>query len=213
MTRSIEEKRRVSRFTTLRIALAATMAVWIAPAAPVVVVSAQRLEPIVYTVRVPAPATHYVEVDAVIPTARRASIEIMMPVWSPGFYRVEDYAARVDNVSARAADGRPLTAEKTQKNRWTVETGGQPSVTPSYRVFGNQRSVTTNYVGEDYGVLNGAPTFITLVEKARRPHEVRIELPPAWTRAMTGLDDAPDGKPNHFRAADYETLVDSPIMA
>jgi predicted metalloprotease with PDZ domain len=30
---------------------------------------------------------------------------------------------------------------------------------------------------------------------------------------MTGLDDAPDGKPNHFRAPDYETLVDSPIMA
>ena len=62
-------------------------------------------------------------------------------------------------------------------------------------------------------MLNGAPTFMTLVERARRPHEVRIELPPAWTRAMSGLDDAPDLKPNHFRAVDYETLVDSPIMA
>jgi predicted metalloprotease with PDZ domain len=30
---------------------------------------------------------------------------------------------------------------------------------------------------------------------------------------MTGLDDAPDGKASHFRAADYETLIDSPIMA
>ena len=30
---------------------------------------------------------------------------------------------------------------------------------------------------------------------------------------MTGLDDAPGGRPNQFRATDYETLVDSPIVA
>jgi predicted metalloprotease with PDZ domain len=30
---------------------------------------------------------------------------------------------------------------------------------------------------------------------------------------MTGLEAAPGGLPNHFRAADYDTLVDSPIVA
>jgi predicted metalloprotease with PDZ domain len=30
---------------------------------------------------------------------------------------------------------------------------------------------------------------------------------------MSGLGAAPDRKPNHFRAEDYETLVDSPILA
>lgn len=30
---------------------------------------------------------------------------------------------------------------------------------------------------------------------------------------MTGLDDAPNGIPNHFRADDYDMLVDSPIVA
>jgi predicted metalloprotease with PDZ domain len=30
---------------------------------------------------------------------------------------------------------------------------------------------------------------------------------------MTGLEAAPDGKPDHYRAANYDTLVDSPIMA
>jgi hypothetical protein len=73
--------------------------------------------------------------------------------------------------------------------------------------------VTTNYVDADYGVFNDAPTFITLAENARRPHDVQIELPPGWTAAMTGLDGAPGGRPNQFRAADYETLVDSPIVA
>jgi hypothetical protein len=44
-------------------------------------------------------------------------------------------------------------------------------------VFCNQRSVTTNNVSSEMGVLNGAPTFMTLVETARRPHDVRLELP------------------------------------
>jgi predicted metalloprotease with PDZ domain len=174
---------------------------------------AQRLQPIVYTVKVPAPETHYIEIEARIPTARRSAIDLMMPIWSPGYYREENYAERVDNVSARTAGGADLTIEKPRKNRWRAHTRGQPTIVLSYRVFCNQRSVTTNYVGLDYAVLNGAPTFITLAETGRRPHEVHIELPAGWTRAMTGLDAAPDRRPNHFRAGDYETLVDSPIMA
>ena len=159
------------------------------------------------------PETHYVEVEARIPTGRRAAVDLMMPNWSPGYYRAENYAERVDNVAARAADGTALAVDRPQTNRWRVRTGGRPRLVLSYRVLCNQRSVTTNEVEADYGVLNGAPTFITLAESARRPHEVRLELPPRWTRAMTGLDAAPDRRPNHFRAADYETLVDSPIMA
>jgi predicted metalloprotease with PDZ domain len=73
--------------------------------------------------------------------------------------------------------------------------------------------VTTNYVDSSYAVLNGAPTFMTLIEPGQRPHDVHLELPAAWPRAMSGLDAAPDRAPTHFRADDYETLVDSPILA
>ena len=62
-------------------------------------------------------------------------------------------------------------------------------------------------------MFNGAATFITLVEQARRPHEVRFELPPVWKQTMTALEPAADGQPNHYRAEDYDTLVDSPIVA
>ena len=175
--------------------------------------SAQSLDPIAYVIRVPAAETHFIEVDATIPTGGQASIDLMMPIWSPGYYRVEGYAAQVSNLAALTSRGDALTVEKPQSNRWRVETRGAPTIVLTYRVFCNQRSVTTNYVAGDYGVLNGAPTFITIAEKAKRKHDVRIELPPSWTRAMTGLDDAPDGQANHFVAADYETLADSPILA
>jgi predicted metalloprotease with PDZ domain len=190
-------------------ATAALAAIWIGAAAGL----AHKPEAVVYTVRVPAPETHYVEVQATVPTGGRAAIDMMMPVWSPGYYRVEDYAAKVDELKARAPDGNPLSVAKPQANRWRIQTNSQRSIVLSYRVFCSQRSVTTNYVDSGYGVLNGAPTFITIVEQNRRPHDVHLELPSAWARAMTGLDEAPDRTPNHFRADDYETLVDSPILA
>jgi predicted metalloprotease with PDZ domain len=137
----------------------------------------------------------------------------MMPIWSPGFYRVENYATRIQDISAKTATGAPLAIEHPQGNRWHVETRGAASVVISYRLLCNERSVTTNFVGEDYAVLTGGATFITLVETQRRPHDVTIALPAGWKQSMTGLDPAPDRAANHYRAPDFDTLVDSPIVA
>ena len=45
-------------------------------------------EPIRYTLSFPAPQTHYVEVTASVPTNRRADVDLMMAVWTPGSYLV-----------------------------------------------------------------------------------------------------------------------------
>ena len=113
---------------------------------------AQGLEPIAYAIRIPAPGTHEIVVQATVPTSGRPSLEVMMPTWSPGYDRVEDYAANVRDVSAETLDGQPLVVEKTNGNHWRVGTRGERFVKLSYRVFCNQRTVTTNEVGADYGV-------------------------------------------------------------
>jgi predicted metalloprotease with PDZ domain len=186
--------------------------VWLAGHAPQAQ-TAEAPEPIAYTLRAPAPETHYAEVEMTVPTGRRASVELMMAAWSPGFYRIENYSRRVERLSARTPEGKALEVDQPQKNRWQVRTGGAPAVVVSYRLRCDGRSVTTNWVGADYAVLNGAATFLTLAERAPRPHVVRLELPAAWKRSMTALDPAGDGLPDHYRAADFDTLVDSPIVA
>ncbi len=175
--------------------------------------AAQALEPIVYTITVPSPDTQVAQVDAIVPTGGRDAIEMMLPIWSPGFYRVEDHASRVLDFSARSLDGTLVDVEHMRPNRWWIHVRGRPAVAVSYRLACAQRSVTTNWVGPGLGVFNGAATFITLVEQARRPHEVRLVLPAPWKQSMTSLDAAPGGLPNHYRASDYDTLVDSPILA
>jgi len=73
-------------------------------------------------------------------------------------------------------------------------------------------SVRTNWVDEEFALLNGAPTFVTLVESpSRRAHEVRVQLPRSWSRSFSGM---PSGIGEHtYVAPDYDTLVDSPILA
>lgn len=135
-----------------------------------------------------------------------------MPVWSPGFYQVEDYAGRLDGFAARLPDGTELAVERPRTNRWIVHAGGWSTLVVSYAVVCEQRSVTTNWVGDSLAVLNGAATFVTLVESTKRPHDVRLVLPAGWT-VMTALDSVHDQRPFHFRAPDYNVLVDSPILA
>jgi predicted metalloprotease with PDZ domain len=175
--------------------------------------AAQAVEPITYTVKFPAPDKHLAEVEAVFPTDGRASIELMLPIWTPGFYRVENYAGKVQDLAARTADAKALKVEQPKKNRWTIQTDGGKKVVVSYKLKCESKSVTTNWVGDDMAVLNGGATFLTLAEKGKRPHDIKLELAAKWKQSMTGLDAAPDGKANHYRAADFDMLVDSPIVA
>lgn len=168
-------------------------------------------DPIRYTLRFPAPHTHYIEVDAVVPTGGRPAVELMMAVWTPGSYMVREYSRHVEAVTATAAGGRALAVEKTDKNRWRVAAGGAPTVTLRYRVYAREMSVRTNWVEADFAMLNGAPTFITLADEGARPHEVAIEPARGWRVSMTGLTPMSGGA-HRYRAPDYDTLVDSPIL-
>ena len=170
-------------------------------------------DPIRYTLSLPAPQTHYVEVEAVVPTGGRAQIELEMAVWTPGSYLVREFSRHVEGVAAEAG-GQARAVEKTAKNRWRVQTGSASAVTVRYRVYGREMSVRTNYIDQDFALINGAATFLTLADTTTpRPHEVTVALPPSWKTTMTGLSDAAGGGAHHYRAADFDTLVDSPIVA
>lgn len=171
-------------------------------------------EPIVYTVKVSAPETHYAEIRGVYPTKGRDVIDLMMPVWSPGFYRVENYASRVEDLFARSVgDDRALVVERPRLNRWRVQAKGATRVEVTYRLLCDGRSVTTNTVNQSLLVLNPAAALITMASDLNRPHEIRLELPGAWEPAVSGLAPARAGAKNHFLARDYDTLVDRPILA
>ncbi|MFN7996724.1 MAG: PDZ domain-containing protein [Bryobacteraceae bacterium] len=179
---------------------------WIAFAAAL---PAQNPAPIEYTVRIPEPRTHYAEVQARVPTGGRPQVELKMAIWTP--YVIREFAKNLESIEAHARDGRPMAVEKSRKNRWRIETWGADPVVVSYRVYCHVMSVQDNWIDDDFALLNGASTFLTLADGTSRPHDVRILLPHTWKISVTGMPAL--GGPHHYRAPDYEALVDSPIVA
>ena len=180
-----------------------------------VIALSQSHDPIRYTLRFPAPQGHYVEVEAEVPTASEASVDLMMAVWTPGSYLIRDYAGQVEDVHATNAAGESLGIAKTHKNRWRVDASGQSTFRLTYRVYCRQMTVRTNWVDSEFALLNGAPTFITRVDAgtgdAVRGHFVKIELPPQWEASRSGLTSGTAA--HEYFAVDFEALVDSPIVA
>ena len=168
--------------------------------------------PVQYTVSFPRPQSHYAEIEAQIDTGGAPSVTLMMGVWTPGSYLVREFSRHVEDLQALDPAGRPQPVAQIAKNRWTVQTGGAKQITVSYRVYGREMSVRTNWVEAGFAMLNGAPTFITPVEALAGPYDVRLRLPKAWFQSHTGLEAHPDGEAHHYRAADFDTLVDSPIV-
>lgn len=172
-------------------------------------------DPVSYTLSFPAPQTHYVEVEAVVPTGGRPEIDLMMATWTPGSYMIREYARNLEGVAAATESGAALPVAKTAKNRWRVTTRGAARAVVRYRVYAREMSVRTNFVDAGFAILNGAPTFLTLAGDGNRPHDVRVVLPATWKTVVCPLPPPPGAAEGEgrFRAESFDALVDAPIYA
>jgi len=168
-------------------------------------------EPIAYTLRFPDAAAHYMDVEMTLPTEGAKELDIFMPTWTPGSYLVREYSRNIISLSGRTTDGSPLEIVKSSKNRWRVDTEGADSISIDYRMFCREINVRNNWVESDFAMVNGAPTFLTVVDDYQRPYEVTVELPSGWERTVSPLPSA--GAANSYRSPDFDTLVDSPMIA
>ncbi|MGD0524978.1 MAG: PDZ domain-containing protein [Polyangiaceae bacterium] len=157
---------------------------------------------VTYRLSIPAPLSHFVEVEAVVSGAPAAELVLFMPVWAPGSYLVREYARHVEGVTAEA----PARATKVRKNAWRVETGGASRVAVRYRVYANELTVRTSHVDETHAFLVGAGLFLGVEGHLDASARVELDVPASW-RVATPLRAVEGG----FEAPDFDTLVDSPI--
>jgi len=158
-----------------------------------------------YTLRFPHAQNHYVEVTAEL---EGPDPELFLAVWTPGSYLIREYSQHLEGFWARGENGQELQWEKTRKNRWRVQAHAE-RIAIGYRLYARTMGVQSNWVENTFALLNGAPTFLALVGSSRT-YEVKLELPAGWAASYCGLESL---GPNHFRARDYDQLVDSPIYA
>jgi predicted metalloprotease with PDZ domain len=161
-----------------------------------------------FTVAMPRPETHLYEITMQIDARERATLDLVLPVWTPGSYLVREFSRHVRDLTAKGKNGRQLAVEKVAKNIWrlTFKENSLSSLSIHYRVYAHELTVRTSHLDASHGYGNGANLFFYVEGRKDEPQEVLFRLPRGWKTSM-----ALPGKGGVFHAADYDELVDAPF--
>jgi predicted metalloprotease with PDZ domain len=134
-----------------------------------------------------------------------------MPSWTPGYYKIMDYARNVRSVHAEDGRGHELGWEKTAKNTWRVQSRNADSITVSYDVYAHTQTVAESFLDDDRAFISPTGVFMYPAGQLQQAVAVTLQPHPGFTRISTGLDRV-SGEPHTFFAANFDVLYDCPIL-
>ena len=180
--------------------------------ASVAAAGAQAPARIRFTVSVPERASHLFRVVMHCEGLTPGQTKFHMPVWTPGYYGLFDFAGNVKKLVAATGDGVPLPVDKDGPNGWVVSNRGARTVELQYDVLATRSFVANAYVDETRGYILPGALFLYIPGHLREPATVTLQAPPEWPDVATGLDRLGNGNPPTFTAANFDVLYDSPIL-
>lgn len=166
-----------------------------------------------YTIAITDPKSHYAEVTLRLEDVTPGSIDVYMPVWTPGSYLVREFSKNVESASARGLSldeskmlfaeeplnfGSPIAPKKLDKNTWRLTIPkGVAAVEFRYSVYCFELSVRTSFIDEDQALLNMASVLMTVKGSEHLGGDLAIDYPVRWFKTATALNQS-----------SYESAVD-----
>src|SRR5437762_11591378 len=165
---------------------------------------------ILFIVSMDQPATHRFHVVMNYKGLKGDSIDLKMPVWTPGYYQRLDFANNVENFNAADASGKTKGWRKISGNTWRVNNSSSSAVL-DYDVKTTRPFVATTYLDEERGYI--VPAGVFFFPAGEIQHAVTLVVKPyeKWNKIATGLDTVA-GKKYTFTASDFDILYDSPLL-
>jgi predicted metalloprotease with PDZ domain len=182
---------------------------------------------IAYNLSMPRPQSHLFEVNITVDTVQPTEfVDFQMPMWSPGRYAVFNFAANVQEASARGTVGCDNPSEKciayelktirVDNQTWRVMTrldendkNAPPfnKFTFSYKVFGNDLSGTFSQLDSRHALFNGGSIFMYIVGHKPNAVSLRIEPPSNW-RIVNGR--MTNDNQRDWQFPNYDEMIDTP---
>jgi predicted metalloprotease with PDZ domain len=163
------------------------------------------------TLSMERPATHFYHIVFRCEGLTGDMQDFKLPVWTPGYYRILDYAKNLVNFQANDGTGRPRAWHKTAKNIWRVESRDAPSISLSYDVYAFNPFVAESFLDDSRGYITPASLFLHVAGQIQHPVTLTIKPYSGWKTIASGLDPVP-GRPDTFSAPDFDFLYDCPIL-
>ena len=155
------------------------------------------------------PHTHLVGVRIDVPAHGEPHLDLVLPAWLPGAYKIFDNARNIRAFEAyAAADGLPIRFERLDWQTWRVFDGGK-GCRVTYGVFANKPEIHQGQLDAHHGFLN--PGVLGLFVRGHQedwPITLEVVAPAGW-RIATGL--AATGEAT-FEAVSYEQFIDCPLQ-
>jgi len=163
--------------------------------------------PVEYTVTVPEPQHHWLQVEASSPEIGSKPLHLEMSRSSPGRYALHEFAKNLFEIKAYDGKGLELAMLRTSPQEWSVS-GHDGTVRVIYKLFGDRVDGTYLAVDTTHLHLNMPATFMWAQGFDMRPIRVRFEPPdPSWTVATQLF---PTSDPLAFTAPNLQYFMDSP---
>lgn len=153
-----------------------------------------------FAVAVADPESGAIQVEMTVDGNAQAAVELAMPAWAPGAYRIVKYGKALRSIAAAAPDGTALPVTAVDDQTWRVEAGGRPRFVVRYEM-----AVDRTRMDRDHCYIAGPDTYMYVVGRKDAPCRVRFRLPEGW-KVATGLDFEGDA----YVGRDYDTFIDCP---
>src|SRR5437867_3292829 len=153
-----------------------------------------------YTVSIRNPTSHLYDIEIQIKGIRETSISISMPAWSPGMYRIENYARNVQDFRAVNTRNQSLNWEQTDKQTWRIAKASAEDLTVRYQIF-------STLLNDQMADVAPPSIFMYVVGQKHVPCSVKYNTPAGW-KIFTGLER----KGDRYYASDYDIFIDAPAF-
>lgn len=171
--------------------------------------SAQRSDlRIEYTVTLKDPAAHQFHVTTDIRNIDQPQLDLSLPTWTPGWYTVENYGKNLLRFTVTDDKGNRLPLRMSRKQTWNIDTRGIKRIKVDYDYRATILALNQAKIAKDFAFFTGIELFLEPVGHRNTASTVRFAIPAGW-KLITALRETSD--PMVFTAADYDTLVDSPV--
>ena len=160
-----------------------------------------------YHLAMSQPHCHLFQVQLAVADAPGPTIDLKLPSWAPGAYKLVDNARNLRALVAEGPQGK-LPVERIDLHTWRVHHGGADfSVT--YQVFGDKPQIHQAQLTATHAMVNGAAIFVYPAGGQDWPCELSVELPEGWEISVALTETAP----LTYVAPSYDALIDAPIQA
>lgn len=160
-----------------------------------------------YTVEVADIERQIFHVTTEIKNIRQSQLNLSLPVWTPGWYTIENYAKNILRFHISDARDRRLPHRMIRKQTWQVDTKGIDSIRVEFDYRASVLALNQARIAKDFAFFTGTQLFLMAEGHRNISSTVRFKLPEGW-QIISALKETQD--PMTFTAPDYDTLLDSP---